>query len=59
MLSREMHKKFMNEINEKKEPITIILDGTTDMSGRHVLGVLFVTLEDAAEPNTHLYRLLP
>ena len=39
------------------DPISIILDASTDTSSNHLLGVLFLTLEKV-KPRVHFYRLL-
>ena len=39
------------------DPITIMADSTTDSASNHVLGVLFITLENST-PIIHMYRLL-
>ena len=58
IISRLMHDKLIESIKTNGNPLSIIVDASTDKGNIHQLVVLFHTLENEV-PNTYLYGLLP
>lgn len=57
VISKEMHETLRKSLISKKFPMSIILDGTTDMGLHHYLVVLIQTLEDN-RPVMYFYKLI-
>ena len=56
-ISKTMHNRLITSLQQSSSPISIIVDGSTDKSNKHLLAVLFQTLEEDV-PVTYYYGLL-
>ena len=45
-ISNSMHNRLKTSLQQSSSPISIIVDGSTDKSNKHLLAVLFQTLEE-------------
>ena len=57
-ISNTMHDALMTYITNSKNPMSIILDSSTDASQHHYLVVYFQSLENYA-PVLYFYKLIP
>lgn len=56
-ISAEMHRRLIDHLLSKNSPVSIILDGSTDVSFRHFLIVYFQAMEDNV-PIVYFYKLV-
>ena len=56
-ISDTMHNRLKTYLRENTFPLSIIVDGSTDKGNKHLLAVLFQTLEEDV-PVTYYYGLL-
>lgn len=58
LIGEEMHKRLILHLLTNKPLVSINLDASQDIAGKHYLAVLFQTFDKNDRPHIFFYRLL-